>query len=250
MIINLGFKPNPKQELMLTDTTHRYICYGGAKGGGKTWALRVKAILLAANYDGIKILVIRRTYPELRNNHIQPMMAMLRGISKYTETDHTFRFPNGSTIEYGYCATYSDVVRYQGHEYDILMIDEATTITEEVSERAKTLRPRHKWAAKTSVSNVCNPGGVGHEWVKRLFIDRDYRDGENPDDYVFIRLRSTTIRYSCRLCRTTLSNLSHFLRTGEQRCLKAIGTHTRADSFRSSSRLPRCGAFRDTVALA
>lgn len=185
MIINLGFKPNPKQELMLTDTTHRYICYGGAKGGGKTWALRVKAILLAANYDGIKILVIRRTYPELRNNHIQPMMAMLRGIAKYTDTDHTFKFPNGSTIEYGYCATYSDVVRYQGHEYDILMIDEATTITEEVWNELK-LCVRGTNGLPKRVYLTCNPGGVGHEWVKRLFIDRDFRDGENPDDYTFI----------------------------------------------------------------
>jgi len=185
MIINLGFKPNPKQELMLTDTTHRYICYGGAKGGGKTWALRVKAILLAANYDGIKILVIRRTYPELRNNHIQPMMAMLRGIAKYTDTDHTFKFPNGSTIEYGYCATYSDVVRYQGHEYDILMIDEATTITEEVWNELKLcvrgtnglpkrvyLKSVQPWRSRSRVGKkvVYRPRLPGRRKPRRLHI--------------------------------------------------------------------------------
>lgn len=184
MDINLGFVPNPKQHLMLTDA-HRYICYGGAKGGGKTWALRVKAILMAATYPGIKLLVIRRTFPELRNNHIQPMMAMLSGIAKYTETDHCFKFPNGSTIEYGYCASYSDLVRYQGHEYDVLMIDEATNLMEEWWDELKLcVRGTNGLPKRTYLT--CNPGGVGHEWVKRLFIDRDFRPGENPDDYVFI----------------------------------------------------------------
>ena len=36
---------------------------------------------------------------------------------------------------------------------------------------------------------TCNPGGVGHAWVKRLFIDRQYRGSENPNDYVFIPAR-------------------------------------------------------------
>ena len=34
---------------------------------------------------------------------------------------------------------------------------------------------------------TCNPGNEGHAWVKRLFIDRQFNDGENPDDYAFIQ---------------------------------------------------------------
>lgn len=169
---------------MLSDT-HRYICYGGARGGGKTWALRVKAILLASSQPGIKILVIRRTYPELRTNHILPMLSLLQDIARYSDKDKCFTFPNGSRIDYGYCSADIDAIRYQGQEYDILMIDEATTLMEEWYDMLKLcVRGVNNYPKRTYIT--CNPGGVGHEWVKRLFIQRDYNHGENPDDYVFI----------------------------------------------------------------
>ena len=70
-------EPNEKQKLFLADT-HRHIGYGGARGGGKSWAIRVKAILLGFNYPGIKMMIIRRTNAELFSNHIQPICEMLR----------------------------------------------------------------------------------------------------------------------------------------------------------------------------
>ena len=76
----------PKQVLFLKDK-HRHIAYGGARGGGKSWAVRVKAILLASKYPGIKVLIVRRTYKELQNNHIAPLQGMLHGIAKYNKTD-------------------------------------------------------------------------------------------------------------------------------------------------------------------
>ena len=58
-------KPNPKQEQFFRADT-RYIAYGGARGGGKSWAVRAKASLLALNYPNCRILIVRRTLPELR----------------------------------------------------------------------------------------------------------------------------------------------------------------------------------------
>ena len=72
--------PNPKQlEFMKCDK--KYIAYGGARGGGKSWALRKKLSLLALAYDGIVILLLRRSYPELRENHINPLLSDLNGIA-------------------------------------------------------------------------------------------------------------------------------------------------------------------------
>ena len=65
--------PNEKQKLFFTAKT-RFIAYGGARGGGKSWAVRKKAMLLALGYPGIRILIMRRTFPELRENHILPLM--------------------------------------------------------------------------------------------------------------------------------------------------------------------------------
>lgn len=61
--------PSPKQAQFLADT-HRHVGYGGARGGGKSWAVRVKAILLCLHWAGIKVLIVRKTYRELVNNHI------------------------------------------------------------------------------------------------------------------------------------------------------------------------------------
>ena len=93
----------PKQWLFMTDK-HRHIAYGGARGGGKSWAVRAKGKLLALRYPGIKILIVRRTMPELRNNHIDQLRTELKGFAKYNQTEKIFRFPNGSSIAFGYCA--------------------------------------------------------------------------------------------------------------------------------------------------
>ena len=82
-------RPNEKQRLFFT-AKNKFIAYGGARGGGKSWAVRKKAWLLALNYPGIKILLLRRTYPELRENHIIPLMAELKGVAAYRETDKSF----------------------------------------------------------------------------------------------------------------------------------------------------------------
>ncbi len=109
--------PNPKQrQFMLAKT--RFVAYGGARGGGKSWAVRQKAKLLALNYAGIKELILRRTFPELRENHILPLNVDLTNIAKYKETDKSFTFPNGSRLKFGYCDAESDVLQYQGQEYD------------------------------------------------------------------------------------------------------------------------------------
>lgn len=182
--INLG-KPNPKQRKFLKAKT-RYVGYGGARGGGKSWSIRAKAIALAYKHAGIKILIIRRTYQELQSNHIDPLRSILYGAVTYSEKNKLMVFPNGSTIKFGYLKSDSDVLQYQGIEYDVVFIDEATHFTEHHFTIFKAcVRGVNKFPKRIYVT--CNPGGVGHEWVKRLFVDRRFKPEENPDDYSFIQ---------------------------------------------------------------
>ncbi len=179
--------PNPRQREFFASVS-RYVAYGGARGGGKSWALRRKLILLCLRYPGIRTLIVRRTLPELRGNHLYPLLSELDRLVSYNETAKTFTFPNGSKIILGYCDAQRDVLRYQGQEYDVIALDEATQLTEfQFSTFKACLRGVGGFPKRMYLT--CNPGGVGHSWVKRLFIDRVYKDGEDPKDYTFIPAR-------------------------------------------------------------
>ena len=185
-------KPSPKQQKFIDDR-HKHLGYGGARGGGKSWAVRVGAILLSAQYPGYTSMIVRKSYPELQANHIKPLCEMLKchapagqRFAKYNDAKKEITFPNGSQILFRYCEKDKDADRFQGTECDALFIDEATHQSEE---RVKKLTAcvRGTNSFPKLIRYTCNPGGEGHEWVKRIFLDRRFQDGEDPEDYAFIQ---------------------------------------------------------------
>lgn len=183
-------EPNEKQKLALKDH-HKFIAYGGARGGGKSWFVRTKTKLLCANFPKIRILIIRRTYPELRANHINPLKEELHvgtkyALATYNDSNKEMRFKNGSLITFGYCNTESDVDRYQGTEADVIFFDEATQLAEMwIKKISACMRGVNEFPKR--IYYTCNPGGQGHAYIKRLFIDKKYEKGERPEDYFFIQ---------------------------------------------------------------
>lgn len=179
-------KPNPRQAQFLADT-HKHVAFGGARGGGKSWAVRVKSTLLAGRYAGIKIMILRRTYPELESNHIIPFKEMLpQGSYKYNDSKKRLVFNNGSQIIFRYCRNEKDLDNFQGTECDVLFIDEATQFSEiQYKKLIACVRGVNNFPKRIYLT--CNPGGVGHSWVKRLFITKKYESGENADEYSFIQ---------------------------------------------------------------
>lgn len=97
-----------------------------------------------------------------------------------------FRFVNGSTITLAYCAKDADLDRLQGVEFDVIFLDEATQLSEyQMKTITACLRGVNNFPKR--IYYTCNPGGQGHQYIKRIFIDKRYIDGENPDDYTFIQ---------------------------------------------------------------
>ena len=123
-------RPNPRQEEFLK-CEKKYVAFGGARGGGKSWAVRTKAVLMALKYPGIRILLVRRTMPELESNHLRFLRRQLAGVAEYKAVSRQLVFPGGSVLELGYCACDGDMDRYQGAEFDVICIDEATQLKEE-----------------------------------------------------------------------------------------------------------------------
>ena len=178
--------PTEKQKLFL-QADKKHVAFGGARGGGKSFAVRIKAILLCLTYPGIKTLIVRRTYTELINNHINPLRKMLpTDISKYNKTEKIFEFRNRSTIKLGYCDNDNDLQQYQGAEFDCIFLEEATNLQEVwIKDIVACLRGVNAFPKR--VYYTCNPGGVSHHYIKRLFIDKQYEDGEYPEEYEFIQ---------------------------------------------------------------
>ncbi len=187
MVFDIG-ELYPKQ-IEFCKATNKYICYGGARGGGKSHVSRIKMCLLAFNYPGIQILLLRRTLKELRENHVLQLQKLLKNIANYKDNTKEFLFPNGSRIVLGYCDNEKDVLQYQGQAYEVIVLEEATHFTEfqfQTLTESNRMSGNLKKAFVPRMYFTCNPGGVGHAWVKRLFIDKDYKVTENPEDYIFI----------------------------------------------------------------
>ena len=186
--IDLG-RPNSEAQKRFFASRSKYTAFGGARGGGKTWCSMRKGLGGALQYPGIKILFIRREYEDLRNSIIEPMLAMLpQGLATYNATLNIIYFLNGSTIKFGNMPGYGAAVagKYQGQEYDWIFMEEATQFTEqEFRGMGACLRGVNEIPKRFYLT--CNPGGVGHHWVKRLFVDGRFNPGEDPEDYTFIK---------------------------------------------------------------
>lgn len=139
-------------------------------------------------------MIVRKTYPELQENHIMPMVTQLNcyapnksdRIASYNDSKKHIVFPNRSRILFRYCDNDKDAEKFQGTEVDVLFIDEATHQTEERMKKL-TACVRGVNSFPKRIYMTANPGSVGHHWFKRLFVDRRYDTGENPDDYTFIK---------------------------------------------------------------
>ena len=177
-----------------------YLLYGGAKGGGKSHLDRENEFIRRMEFPGTKGLIIRKTYDELYENHIQPMFRdHPETFNWYNQSKKQIVYPGGSTTSFKYLQYTRDVYNYQGLEYDDIKLDEATQHDEEVFKVLKTslrsnpevvkrLERGGKKFKKTFLLTG-NPGGVGHGWVKRLFIDRKFGPREDPADYDFIQAK-------------------------------------------------------------
>lgn len=148
------------------------VFYGGARGGGKTDALLGDFAAHAGKYGAhAHGVLFRRTYPEL-----EEVERRAREIFKplgwdYNETKKTWAATNGAILKLRYLLRDADADSYQGHSYTWQGWDELTNWASPVAldKLWATLRSAH--AVPCYRRSTGNPGGAGHGWVKRRYID-------------------------------------------------------------------------------
>lgn len=190
-MIDVKISLQPKQKLFLSTVEKTPVTfYGGAKGGGKSKGLRSIMLLRRLVYAGSYGAIFRRTYPELEGNHIRPLLEDYPFLRQYwNESKKLITLPNGSTLQFCHCNNEIDVSLYQGREFHDLGVDEAGEWSEGMFRTLHGSNRSSKPGIKARTILTGNPGGVGHKWLKRLFIERNFNEFEREADYAFVQAR-------------------------------------------------------------
>ena len=168
-----------------------WIGGGGARAGGKSGGLR--RIMLDRRYQrpGTAGVIVRRTYKDVNENHIQKYFSEFPDLIPYWRaTDNEFRLPNKSRLCFRYYENKAAVDQGMwGPEWYDVFVDQAEQFTEH---ELTIMRSACRWP--DAPMNDCklglffNPGGIGTEFLRRIFHQRRYTANENPSNYSFTHL--------------------------------------------------------------
>ena len=167
------FKPNDGPQSDFLAASEREVFYGGARGGGKSYAMLVDP-LRYCDKQKHRALLIRRTMPELRDliNHSQQLYPKAYPGAKWREQEKEWKFPSGARIEFGYAENLTDALRYQGQSYTWIGIDELPQYpTQDIYNFLRSSLRSVDPDIPVFMRATGNPGNVGSQWVKEVFVD-------------------------------------------------------------------------------
>lgn len=169
MEIKVKYEPNEKQ-ILFHECDAEELVYGGAKGGGKSCALVMEALAWGLENTGADMYLFRETFDDLEANLIKEWKEKVpKELYVYNESKHIATLINGTTVKFRYIRNFADAEGYQGRSMDWIGVDELTKYEERSIQvllsclrSAKGFKPRFR--------ATCNPGGIGHTWVKERYI--------------------------------------------------------------------------------
>lgn len=188
--ISIAFQPKQRELYKLYEEGESGVVgYGGSRGGAKSHCGRQVMILRRLKYKETDCFIIRKTLDDLRDNHIRPFMREYPFLEKYYhKQEKIVSLPNGSNMRFISADDYDDIFKLYGKEAADIFVDQAEQFTQEQLEFLATVNrcttnllitPKMLW--------TFNPGNVGHTYLKRVFVDRDYQKHESGENFAFIR---------------------------------------------------------------
>lgn len=173
--------PSEKQHAFLWCDHIEEVLFGGQAGGGKSDGLLMGA-LQYVDTAGYAALLLRQSFPDLN----QPGAIMTRAKewllhntdAKWNGNDKEFTFPSGAVIKFGYLKRDDDVYQYQSAEFQFIGFDELTQFSEfQYTYMHSRLRRLKGSRIPIRMRSATNPGGKGHQWVRRYFIKDGPKNG-------------------------------------------------------------------------
>ena len=170
---NVIFSPNegPQTDFLAAPETD--VLYGGAAGGGKSYAMLVDPLRFA-HRAAHRALILRRSMPELREliDKSRELYPKAFPGCKFREVEKIWTFPSGAKLEFGFLERDADVYRYQGQAYSWIGFDEITHLNTEFSWNYLASRLRTTDSEITPYMRcTANPGGAGATWVKKRYVN-------------------------------------------------------------------------------
>ena len=167
------FQPNDGPQTSFLASSEREVFYGGARGGGKSYAMLVDPLRYCHKAQH-RALLIRRSMPELRDmiTHSQRLYSRAFKGARWREQEKEWRFPSGARIEFGYAENMTDVLRYQGQSYTWIGVDELPQYpTPDVYNFLRSSLRSVDPEIPVFMRATGNPGNIGSQWVKEMFVD-------------------------------------------------------------------------------
>lgn len=168
------FEANPGPQTDFLASPEQEVLYGGAAGGGKSFAMVADPIRYAGNSKA-QMLLVRKSTEELRELKSISKQLYPQAVpgAKFLERDSTWVFPSGATLWLSYLDRDDDVSRYQGQAFNWIGFDELTQWSTPYAwnyMRSRLRTPKDS-GLKLYQRATSNPGGIGHHWVKKMFVD-------------------------------------------------------------------------------
>jgi len=223
MKISEMFNPTSRQNdfLQALRDKKKFILYGGAAGGGKSYVLRWAniAFLLDCARKGfpyVRVGLFCEDFPALRERHLSKIpYEVPTWLGKLRESTHELRLNErygGGIIAF---RNLDDPAKYLSAEFAAISIDELTRNDMNVF---NFLRMRLRWPGLeyNPFMAATNPGGKGHAWVRQIWIDKvipqELKDFYSKDDFCFIPAKATDNPHLTSSYYTQLQSLPEKLR--------------------------------------
>ena len=192
--VEVLFTPHPKQLDFMQAAlggNYKFLLFGGAAGGGKSFVSLATLITLAKFYPGSKSFVIRESLPTLKRTTIPSFFKLCPRsfIDNYNQTDQVIRFRNGSTLTF-FPENYNldkNLTRFDGIEANFFLIEEGQEIQKKTFEKCKlragrNIIPELEEQPTPVIMITCNPS---QNWTKEVFRN-PYVQGRLPEDHFYL----------------------------------------------------------------